>query len=75
MLFSRDIKIFCNLHTQGSGQTNAYWVKNCFLGQEVHYYMVYVAYCPDSNLQVCNYAQMAVFALAERQPTSATLLS
>ena len=46
-----------------------------FFGQEVHYYMVYVAYCPDSNLQVCNYAQMAVFALAERQPTSATLLS
>ena len=87
MLFCRDIKIFHKLHTQGSGQKNAYWVKNCFLRQEVHYYMVYVADCPESNLQVCNYPQkrricrkhapifMAIFALVERQPTSATLLS
>ena len=29
-----------------------------FLGQEVHYYMVYIAYYTKLNLQLCNYAQM-----------------
>ena len=27
------------------------------LWQEVHYYMVYIAYYTDLNLQICNYAQ------------------
>ena len=28
-----------------------------FLGQEVHYYMVYIAYYTELILQICNYAQ------------------
>ena len=28
-----------------------------FLGQEVHYYMVYIAYFTGLILQICNYAQ------------------
>ena len=32
-----------------------------FLGQEVHYYMVYIAYYTESNLQKCNYVQNKVF--------------
>ena len=31
--------------------------KQCFLGQEVHYYMVYIAYFNELNLQICDYAQ------------------
>ena len=39
------------------------WRKKCFLGsntvffgQEVHYYMVYIACCTELNWQFCNYA-------------------
>ena len=28
-----------------------------FLGQEVHYYLVYIAYFTELNLQICDYAQ------------------
>ena len=28
-----------------------------FLGQEVHYYMVYIAYFTELNLQICDYGQ------------------
>ena len=28
-----------------------------FLGQEVHYYIVYIAYFTELNLQICDYAQ------------------
>ena len=28
-----------------------------FLGQEVHYYMVYIAYFTELKLQICDYAQ------------------
>ena len=31
--------------------------KTVFLGQEVHYNMVYIAYFTDLNLQICDYAQ------------------
>ena len=31
--------------------------KTVFLGQEVHYYMVYIAYFTDLILQICDYAQ------------------
>ena len=34
-----------------------FWVKTVLLWQEVHYYMVYIAYCTDSNLQICYYTQ------------------
>ena len=67
------------------------WVKNSIFWQEVHYYMVYIAYYTELNLEIFNYAQnnaivakivntrlmkirMAIFALAERLPTSFTLL-
>ena len=40
------------------------WAKKClfgsktvFLGQEVQYYMLYIAYFTALNLQICNYAQ------------------
>ena len=31
--------------------------KTVFLGQEVHYYTVYIAYFNELNLQICEYAQ------------------
>ena len=33
-----------------------FWVKNS-LGQEVHYYMVYIAYFTELILQICDYSQ------------------
>ena len=58
-----------------------------FLGQEVHYYMVYIAYFTELILQICDYAQkrriwrenckyalfIATFAPDEKLPSSATL--
>ena len=34
-----------------------FWVKTVLLGQEVHYYMVYIAYFTELNLQICDYVQ------------------
>ena len=41
-----------------------FWAKECcfrsktvFIGQEVHYYMVYIAYFTELILQICDYAQ------------------
>ena len=41
------------------------WAKKClfgsktgFPGQEVHYYMVYIAYFTELILQICDYAQI-----------------
>ena len=34
-----------------------FWVKTVLLGQEVHYYMVYMAYVTELILQICDYAQ------------------
>ena len=31
--------------------------KTVFLGQEVHYYIMYIAYFTELNLQICNFAQ------------------
>ena len=57
--------------------------KTVFLGQEVHYYMVYIAYFTVLILQICDYAEIvntrltkifiAIFAPDERLPSSATL--
>ena len=33
--------------------------KTVFLGQKVHYYMVYIAYYTAFNLHICNYTQKA----------------
>ena len=81
MLFCRDIKICRNLRTsvEDFGQKSVFWggvvggvgSKTAFLGKEVHYYTVYCMnskYAPDENLY------LAIFALAERLPSSATLL-
>ena len=35
---------------------SAFWGQTVFLGQEVHYYMVYIAYFAELNLQICDYA-------------------
>jgi len=70
------------------GKNALFWSKRVFLGQEIHYYMVCIAYFTRLNWQICNYAQKrcrkkrkyafdenfhAIFALAELLPTSATL--
>ena len=34
-----------------------FWVKTVLLGQEVHYYMVYIANFTELILQICDYAQ------------------
>ena len=31
--------------------------RTVFLGQEVHYYMVYIAYFTELKLQICDYSQ------------------
>ena len=88
----RNIKICCDLPTfwKSLGNKVPFGSKTVFLRQEVKYYMVYIAYYTELNLQICNYAKkqricrkivntrlpkicMAIFALAERLPTSATL--
>ena len=33
------------------------WSKKVFHGQEVHYYMVHIAYFNELNLRICDYAQ------------------
>ena len=44
--------------------------KIALLVQELHYSIVYLAYCTELNLQICNYAEKwRIFALAERLPT------
>ena len=88
----RDNKICCDLPTfwKSLGNKVPFGSNTVFLRQEVNYYMVYIAYYTELNLQICNYAKkqricctivntrlpkicMAIFALAERLPTSATL--
>ena len=65
--------------------------KTVFLGQEVHYFMVNIAYFTELNLQICDYAQKwhvcrenCKYALDEnfhghfcfeRLPSSATLIN
>ena len=39
------------------GQKCFFGSKTAFLGQEVHYYMVNIAYYTELNLQICNYVQ------------------
>ena len=68
-----------------------FWSERVFLGQEVHFEMICIAYYTELHLQTCNYAQKrricrekvntrltkvfkAIFALAERLPTSAILM-
>ena len=39
------------------GKKSVFWVKNSVFRQEVHYYMVYIAFLNELNLQICDYAQ------------------
>ena len=57
MLFCRDIKICCDLRNFWKTQKKVFLVKDSVLGQEVHYYMAYIAYHTEVNLQICNYEQ------------------
>ena len=58
-LFCRDIKICCDLCTfwKSSGKKCLFGSKTVFLGQEVHYNMVFIANCAELNVKICNYAQ------------------
>ena len=60
MLFCRDIKVCRDLRTfwRSLGKKKClFGSKTVFLGQEVHYYIVYIAYFTKLNLQICDYAQ------------------
>ena len=59
MLFCRELRFVAIYALFGD-----LWAKKCllgsktvFLGQEVHYYMVYIAYFTELILQICDYAQ------------------
>ena len=49
-----DIKICYNLRIfwKTLGKKGVFWAKNNAFGQELHYCMVYIAYCSELNLQV-----------------------
>ena len=54
------IKIFHNLRTfwRPFGKKKClFGSKTVFLGQEVHHYMIYIAYFIELILQICDYAQ------------------
>ena len=63
-LYCRNIKICHNIKM--SPDLRTFWktwskkvlfgVKIVFLGQEVHYVMVYIAYYTEINVQICDYA-------------------
>ena len=55
----RDIKICCDLPTfwKSLGNKVPFGSNTVFLRQEVNYYMVYIAYYTELNLQICNYAK------------------
>ena len=58
--FCRDFKICRDLHTFWKTLDKKrffFLTKAVFLGQEVHYFMVYIAYYIILDLEICNYAQ------------------
>ena len=61
----RDIKIWCDLPTfwKSLGNKVPFWSKTVFLRQEVNYYMVYIAYYTELNMQICNYAKKTTHLL------------
>ena len=50
-LFCRELGVVAiyALFLEIFGQKSAFWVKTVLLGQEVHYYMVYIAYFTELN--------------------------
>ena len=58
----RDIKICCDLPTfwKSLGNKVPFGSNTVFLRQEVNYYMVYIAYYTELNLQICNYAKRRI---------------
>ena len=61
----RDIKICCDLPTfwKSLGNKVPFGSKTVFLRQEVNYYMVYIAYYTELNLQICDDAFVAIYSL------------
>ena len=66
LLFCHNFKICRDLHTfwKTLGKKCVFFCffvfflsKTVFLGQDVHYYMVYVAYFTELILQICDYAE------------------
>ena len=57
-LFCRELRFVAiyALFLEIFGQKSAFLGKTVFLGQEVHYYMIYIAYFTELNLQICDYA-------------------
>ena len=51
--FCRDLRSFGNLWAK----KRLFGSKTVFLGQEVHYYIVYIAYFTKLKLQICDYSQ------------------
>ena len=59
MFFCHNINICRNLRTfwkEFGKKVFFFCSKTAFCGQEMHYYMVYIAYNTELNLQICNYA-------------------
>ena len=58
-LVCRDIKICRDLRNfwKSLGKKSVILSKTVFLGQEMHYYMVCIAYYTELNLQICNNMQ------------------
>ena len=45
-----------------------FWSKTAFLGKELHYYKVFIAYCSELNWQICNYGQNSAFVAKKQIP-------
>ena len=48
---------FLPVFTQNLQKKVPFWVKTVLLGQEVHYYMIYIAYFAELNSKIWDYAQ------------------
>ena len=46
----------CHTFWESLGKRMPFGSKTVLLGQEVHYYMVYIAYYTELDLQICDYA-------------------
>jgi len=49
---SRFVAIYALFFWRSFGKKVPFWVKTVVLGQEVHYYMVYIAYFTELNSEI-----------------------
>ena len=58
-LFCHELRfvIICKLFEDLWAKKCLFGSKTVFIGQEVHFYMVYIANYNEFDLQICNYAQ------------------